>query len=155
MAYQYKGKLKEPEPIVVPSQCGTDWGYHLHSRHKTAHCQPCKDAHAAAQRKWSRRPTMRTICGTYPGYMRHKRSGEDSCEYCLAGYAQYMRDYRERKKPFEKAARLFAAGASQREVQRVTGLTRETLREHFPGQGWTRQQGGEFTARMNALRRAS
>jgi hypothetical protein len=47
----------------------------------------------------------------------------------------------------EQARQLLADGASQREVQRTTGIARETLRKHFPGQGWTFVQGGEFTFR--------
>ncbi len=43
-----------------------------------------------------------------------------------------------------QAARLLADGASQREVQRTTGIARETLRKHFPGKGWTFVEGGEF-----------
>lgn len=45
-----------------------------------------------------------------------------------------------------QAARLFADGASQREVQRTTGIAYETLRKHFPGQGWTYRDGGNFRA---------
>ncbi len=45
-----------------------------------------------------------------------------------------------------QAARLLADGASQREVQRTTGLARETLRKHFPGAGWTFVEGGKFRA---------
>jgi len=146
MAYVYKGKLKEPEPLAAPT-CGTDYGYHQHGQLGTPACQPCKDAHAAAYRKWRRRPTMSNSCGTYRGYMRHKRAEEDACEYCLAGYAQYMRDYRR----LAKAGQLLADGASQREVQRTTGLARETIRKHFPGKGWTFRQGGEFRALQKAL----
>jgi DNA invertase Pin-like site-specific DNA recombinase len=46
----------------------------------------------------------------------------------------------------KRAADLLADGASQREVQRTTGLARETLRKHFPSSGWTFIQGGEFRA---------
>lgn len=46
----------------------------------------------------------------------------------------------------KQAADLLADGASQREVQRTTGIARETLRKHFPGAGWTFVQGGEFRA---------
>jgi DNA invertase Pin-like site-specific DNA recombinase len=46
----------------------------------------------------------------------------------------------------EHAARLIADGASQREVQRTTGLARETIRKHFPGKGWTFVEGGRFRA---------
>ena len=45
-----------------------------------------------------------------------------------------------------QAARLLEDGASQREVQRTTGLARETIRKHFPGKGWTFIEGGEFRA---------
>lgn len=44
------------------------------------------------------------------------------------------------------AAELLRDGASQREVQRTTGLARETLRKHFPRQGWTFIEGGKFRA---------
>ena len=44
------------------------------------------------------------------------------------------------------AAKLFADGASQREITRTTGLARETLRKNFPGQGWTYREGGKFRA---------
>ena len=44
----------------------------------------------------------------------------------------------------KQAADLLADGASQREVQRTTGLARETIRKNFPGAGWTFTQGGEF-----------
>jgi hypothetical protein len=50
------------------------------------------------------------------------------------------------KDRLEQAARLLADGASQREVQRTTGLARETLRKHFPGAGWTFIEGGQFRA---------
>ena len=46
----------------------------------------------------------------------------------------------------QQAARLIADGASQREVQRTTGLARETIRKHFPGKGWTFVEGGRFRA---------
>lgn len=45
-----------------------------------------------------------------------------------------------------QAAELLRGGASQREVTRTTGLARETIRKHFPGQGWTYIEGGEFRA---------
>lgn len=46
----------------------------------------------------------------------------------------------------DQAAALLRDGASQREVTRTTGIARNTLRKHFPGQGWTFIQGGEFRA---------
>lgn len=46
----------------------------------------------------------------------------------------------------KQAEALLADGASQREVQRTTGLARETIRKHFPGKGWTQKQGGDFAA---------
>jgi len=49
------------------------------------------------------------------------------------------------------AERLLTDGASQREVQRTTGLARETLRKHFPGQGWTFIEGGKFRALTKVL----
>jgi len=45
-----------------------------------------------------------------------------------------------------QAGRLLADGASQREVQRTTGIARETLRKHFPRQGWSYVEGGRFRA---------
>jgi DNA invertase Pin-like site-specific DNA recombinase len=72
-----------------------------------------------------------------------------------------MRDYRDKKlaalapkepeRPpltdrLQKAADLFADGASQTEVHRTLGLSRDTLRKYFPGQGWTYRQGGDFRA---------
>jgi len=45
-----------------------------------------------------------------------------------------------------QAARLLEDGASQREVQRTTGIARETLRKHFPDKGWTFIEGGQFRA---------
>ena len=50
------------------------------------------------------------------------------------------------KERLDKAARLYEDGASQREITRTTGLARETLRKHFPGQGWTFKEGGKFRA---------
>jgi len=44
------------------------------------------------------------------------------------------------------ARRLLEDGASQREVQRTTGLARETIRKNFPGQCWTFTEGGRFRA---------
>ena len=46
----------------------------------------------------------------------------------------------------QQAARLITDGASQREVQRTTGIARETIRKHFPGKGWTFVEGGRFRA---------
>lgn len=45
-----------------------------------------------------------------------------------------------------KAAALYEDGASQREITRTTGLARNTLRKHFPGHGWTFNEGGKFRA---------
>lgn len=53
----------------------------------------------------------------------------------------------------EQAGRLLADGASQREVQRTTGIARETLRKHFPGKGWTFVEGGEIGGLTKALTR--
>lgn len=39
-----------------------------------------------------------------------------------------------------RAAELLADGASYAETRRTTGLDRETLRRHFPGQGWTQAE---------------
>lgn len=49
-------------------------------------------------------------------------------------------------KQIEQAAQLFDDGASQKEVQRTTGLARETLAKYFPGRGWTYKDGGDFRA---------
>lgn len=52
----------------------------------------------------------------------------------------------------KQAAQLFADGASQKEVQRTTGIARERYcprnpcAKKFPGQGWTYKQGGDFRA---------
>lgn len=46
----------------------------------------------------------------------------------------------------KQAKDLLADGASQREVQRTTGISRGTLRKYFPGQFWTQKQGGDFAA---------
>jgi DNA invertase Pin-like site-specific DNA recombinase len=46
----------------------------------------------------------------------------------------------------QQAARLLTDGASQHEVTRTTGIARETLRKHFPRQGWTFVEGGKFRA---------
>ena len=157
MSYQYRGKLTD----VTNPKCGTRAGYMEHISKQTPKCQPCKDAHAAYMRDYKRRPTMRTTCGTHAGYKRHQRADENPCGMCLRGYAQYMRDYRDKKQAalapkeperlpiqerLQKAAELFADGASQREVTRTLCLSRETLRKYFPGQGWTYRQGGEFRA---------
>lgn len=45
-----------------------------------------------------------------------------------------------------QARALFADGASQGEVQRTTGISRDTLRKYFPGQRWTYREGGQFRA---------
>lgn len=50
----------------------------------------------------------------------------------------------------QQARQLLEDGASQREVQRTTGIARETLRKHFPGKGWTFVEGGEFRALTRA-----
>lgn len=53
-----------------------------------------------------------------------------------------------------QAAALFADGASQGEVQRTTGISRDTLRKYFPGQRWTYREGGQFralTKKMGAM----
>lgn len=50
----------------------------------------------------------------------------------------------------KQAAELFADGASQREVQRTTGISRETLRAKFPRTGWTYREGGDFRALTRA-----
>lgn len=50
----------------------------------------------------------------------------------------------------DHARRLLNDGASQREVQRTTGIARETLRKHFPGRGWTYVEGGDFRALTKA-----
>lgn len=53
-----------------------------------------------------------------------------------------------------QAAALFADGASQGEVHRTTGISRDTLRKYFPGQRWTYTEGGQFralTKKMGAI----
>ena len=39
-----------------------------------------------------------------------------------------------------RAEALLAEGASYKEARRTTGLDLETLRKHFPGQGWTQAE---------------
>lgn len=98
MGYTYGGTIHDVDP-VGPAMCGTNAGYQKHVKQKTEKCRPCRDAHAAANLAWQRRPKMRTTCGTYPGYMRHKRADEDACQWCLKAYADYMAEYRGRGKP--------------------------------------------------------
>jgi hypothetical protein len=99
VGYQYRGKTRDVEEEIEPATtagCGTNSGYMRHGMQKTPRCQPCKDAHAAVNRK--RRTTMRNQCATYPGYMRHKRAGEDACDMCREAYARYMADYRAQRR---------------------------------------------------------
>lgn len=162
MGYVYRGTIRDVEEEAPASpKCGTRAGYMEHSSKGTPKCRPCKDAHAAYMREYKRRPKMRTVCGTYAGYKRHKRADENPCEMCFRGYSQYMRDYRDRKlaalqpkeperpsleQRLQKAAELFADGTSQTEISRTLGMSRDTLRKYFPGQGWTYKQAGEFRA---------
>lgn len=44
------------------------------------------------------------------------------------------------------AEQMLDDGASQQEVIRTTGISRETLVKHFPDKKWTYKQGGEFRA---------
>lgn len=107
----------------------------------------------------------RTICGTEKGLWRHRYNNESYCPECREfANTQRLANYHANKhKPpsskrlesiakLEKAQKLFAAGASQLEVARKTGLSRSTLRRHMPGQCWTYKQAAEHG---NALRRAS
>ena len=45
-----------------------------------------------------------------------------------------------------KGGEMLDDGASQLEVVRTLGMSRETLVKHFPGKGWTNKQSGEFRA---------
>lgn len=106
----------------------------------------------------------RTICGTEKGLWRHRQSNEPRCDECREfANAKRLANYHANKdKPpttkrletiakLEKAKKLFAAGASQQEVARKTGLGRSTLRRHLPGQCWTYKQAADHG---NALRAA-
>jgi len=105
MAYVYKGKIRDVEEEPTrPAACGTNSGYMRHGLDKTPKCQPCKDAHAAANRKHRKAPKMRNQCATYPGYMRHVRAGEQPCDLCRAAHARYMAEYRARSKQASQAA---------------------------------------------------
>ncbi|WGH20335.1 helix-turn-helix DNA binding domain protein [Arthrobacter phage MaGuCo] len=50
-----------------------------------------------------------------------------------------------------RAADLLADGASYKETRRTTGLSLDTLRAHFPGQGWTREQTGAWVSETRRL----
>lgn len=47
-----------------------------------------------------------------------------------------------------RAAQLLADGCSYTDVGRTLGRHPHSLRRHFPGMGWERQQCGEFSALM-------
>lgn len=102
MGYVFRGTNRDIDELptleLAPGGCGTNAGYRLHMGLRTPTCQPCRDAHAAYQRAWERRPRMRNVCGTYAGYMRHKRAEGDACEFCLRAYAEYMSSYRANRK---------------------------------------------------------
>jgi transposase-like protein len=46
----------------------------------------------------------------------------------------------------EAARRLLDDGAPYEEVSRTLGMTTVTLKRHFPGRQWTRQQAGELAS---------
>ena len=47
-------------------------------------------------------------------------------------------------KQYAEALRLLEDGASYREVSYSTGIPRTTLREKYPGMGWTKLEGKQF-----------
>lgn len=64
------------------AQCGTDSGYYRHRRHThTEPCDPCKEAHRVAQRRYkrgSRAPEpVRCECGR-----KIRAAGETTCSPC-------------------------------------------------------------------------
>lgn len=46
-------ELRGNGPPRNAAECGTDSGYRAHLKHGTEKCEPCKDAHRAAVRKWA------------------------------------------------------------------------------------------------------
>jgi hypothetical protein len=99
------------------------------------------------------------LCGTPQGIWRHRYNKEAPCPQCRersnadrranweANKDQPRKHMRlETIEKLQKAEALFAKGASQSQVQRKTGLGRMTIRQYFPGQGWTKEQTAEHNA---------
>lgn len=65
-------------------------------------CDACLAAHAAAERRRSRRrgvkPRPIPQCGTVSGYSAHQRRGEASCAACRRAWAEHKRQYRQQRK---------------------------------------------------------
>lgn len=104
-------------------------------------------------------PPNSELCGTPKGIWRHRYNKEALCPKCRErSNTERMALYHENKdqprkhmrlatiEKLQKAEALFAAGASQTEVQRKTGMSRMTIRQYFPGQGWTKEQTAEHNA---------
>lgn len=104
-------------------------------------------------------PENPDICGTPKGIWRHRYNKEPQCPKCReAGNTERRNNYSKTKdqprkhmrlatiEKIQKAEALFANGASQTEVQRRTGMSRVTIRQYFPGQGWTKEQAGKYSA---------
>lgn len=71
------------------AECGTDSGFKKHWREGTERCQPCKDAHRDAARKYDalrrgRRVYVREHCGSAAGIAEHLRRRERRCDVCVA-----------------------------------------------------------------------
>lgn len=113
-------------------------------------------------------PVTPAICGSEKGLWKHRYHQEPRCDKCREfANAKRRANYHANKNKtpktpaaptvrrletiakLEKAKKLFAAGASQHEVHRKTGLSRMTIRRHLPGNGWTLKQAAEYG---NALR---
>lgn len=52
----------------------------------------------------------------------------------------------------EQAEALLDDGASRSETARTLGVAETTIRRHFPGRGWTKQQIAEHSAFLNGRR---
>ena len=69
------------------ARCGTADGYKAHRRWGEKACQPCLDAHRAAERAAADAPSLPT-CGTRSGYDIHTTRGEAPCRPCTDARAR-------------------------------------------------------------------
>ena len=53
-----------------------------------------------------------------------------------------------------RISQMLADGWAYREIQRTEGADMETLRKHFPGQGWTPQQSTQHRTALRHARRS-